>query len=153
MGHRQRRASSSRWPACRDWPKASAAVGLAFIRNGSPCLGRRSLLDSEANGGIATVYAATLRDAQGAGRLSVGIMAKISKSLTSRGLGHVPFDPAHLPTGQWDLVRVFNRASPVGEVIVAAHEPGDNGDNVLREAVNGDAREVLERVRDLVCRD
>jgi hypothetical protein len=57
-------------------------------------------------------------------------MAKISKSLASRGLGHVPFDPAHLPTGQWDLVRVFNRASPVSEVIVAAHEPGEDGDEV-----------------------
>lgn len=80
-------------------------------------------------------------------------MAKISKSLASRGLGHVPFDPAHLPTGQWDLVRVFNRASPVGEVIAAAHEPGEDGDEGLREAVNGDARELLETVHDLVCRD
>lgn len=105
------------------------------------------------NGGIATVYAASLRDAQGAGRLSRGIMEKISKSLDNRGLGHVPFDPAHLPTGQWDQVRVFNRASSVGEVIVAAHQPGESGDNVLREAVNGDARDVLEKVRDLVCRD
>lgn len=105
----------------------------------------------EEGGGIATVYAWSLREAQGAGRLTVGIMQKISKSLGNRGLGHVPYNPSQLPTGQWDLVRIFDKASQLGEVIVAAHEPGEEHDTVLREAVKGDARAVLEQVRDLVC--
>ena len=80
-------------------------------------------------------------------------MRKISKSLANRGLGHVPYDPAHLPTGQWAEVRVFDRASQIGEVIIAAHEPSDDNDVVLREAVTGDARALLEQVRDLVCQE
>lgn len=103
------------------------------------------------SGGIATIRAASLRDAQGAGRLSTGIMQRISKSLANRGLGHVPHDPAQLPTDQWEKVRVFDRASQIGEVIVAAHEPGEEQDILLREAVRGDARALLEKVRDLVC--
>ena len=106
-----------------------------------------------AGGGLTTVYAASLRDAEGAGRLSPGIMRKISASLANRGLGHVPYDASLLPTGQWALVRVFDRASQVGEVLVAAHEPGQEYDQVLREAVIDDDRNILEQVRILVRKE
>jgi hypothetical protein len=111
----------------------------------------KKLVDED--GGVTTVDAADLRDAQGAGRLSTGIMKKISKNLANRGLGHVPYDAEQLPTGQWEQVRVFNRASQVGEVLIAAHEPGEEGDAILREAVTGDARRLLEQVRDLICKE
>jgi hypothetical protein len=107
--------------------------------------------DVDAAGGVRTFCMADLRDAQAAGRLSPGINAKISRALASRGLGHVPLDPAGLSTSQWDEVRVFDRTTALGEVIIAAHTAGDDADAVLREAVNGDARALLERVRDLVC--
>lgn len=101
--------------------------------------------------GVVTVYAGSLREAEGAGRLTQRINANISKSLHSRGLGHVPFDAAHLPTSQWDQVRVYDRTSPIGEVIAAAHEVSEDMDARLREAVNGDATALLEQVRSILA--
>lgn len=101
--------------------------------------------------GVATVFAASLRDAEGAGRLTERINSNISRSLASRGLGHVPFDAADLPTSQWAEVRVFDRTSPIGEVIVAAHTVGEDGDVRLREAVDGDATVLLEQVRTILA--
>jgi len=100
--------------------------------------------------GVATVYAASLRDAEGAGRLTERINGNISKSLASRGLGHVPFDAADLPTSQWAEVRVFDRTSPIGEVIMAAHDVSEDADARLREAINGDATALLDQVRTLL---
>lgn len=74
--------------------------------------------------GVTTVYAASLREAEGAGRLTVGINEKISRSLASRGLGHVPFKPSDLPTSQWSEVRIFDKTAPLGAVILAAHQVG-----------------------------
>ena len=94
--------------------------------------------------GVVTVYAASLRDAEGAGRLTERINGNISRSLASRGLGHVPLTVSELPTSQWDEVRVFDRTSPIGDVIVAAHTVGEDADARLREAVNGDATALLD---------
>lgn len=101
--------------------------------------------------GVATVYAASLRDAEGAGRLTERINSNISRSLASRGLGHVPFDAAELPTSQWAEVRVFDRTSPIGEVIAAAHTVSEDEDARLREAVDGNATALLDQVRTLLA--
>jgi hypothetical protein len=101
--------------------------------------------------GVTTVYAAWLRDAEGAGRLTEGINAKISRSLASRGLGHVPFKASELPTAQWSEVRVFDKTSPLGTVILAAHEVGEDADQRLREAVDSGAAGLLEQVRTLLA--
>jgi len=101
--------------------------------------------------GVVTVYAASLRDAEGAGRLTERINSNISGSLANRGLGHVPFEAADLPTSQWAEVRVFDRTSPLGGVIVAANTGGEDADACLREAVNGDATSLLDQVRTLLA--
>lgn len=100
--------------------------------------------------GVVTVYAASLRDAEGAGRLTERINSNISKSLHSRGLGHVPFKAEDLPTSQRAQVRVYDRTSPIGEVITAAHEVSEDMDARLREAVNGEATALLDQVRTLL---
>ncbi len=103
------------------------------------------------NGGVITVYAWRLREAQGAGRLTLRINGQISDSLAARGLGHVPFEVAKLPTNQNDLVRIYDRTKPLGKVIESAHVPGDDHDERLREAINDEAVDILRQVRDLVA--
>lgn len=103
------------------------------------------------NGGVITVYAWRLREAQGAGRLTLRINGQISDSLAARGLGHVPFEVAELPTNQNDLVRIYDRTKPLGKVIESAHMPGDDHDERLREAINDEAVDILRQVRDLVA--
>lgn len=101
--------------------------------------------------GVTTVYAASLREAEGAGRLTVGINEKISRSLASRGLGHVPFAASELPTSQWSEVRIFDKTTPLGAVITAAHQVGEDEDAKLREAVDSQAAALLDSVRTLLA--
>lgn len=103
------------------------------------------------DGGVTTLEASDLRNAEGAGRLTQGINEKISRSLASRGLGHVPFLAADLPTSQWSLVRVFDKTSALGQVILAAHEVGEEEDRRLRESVNSEAATLLDQVRTLLA--
>ncbi|WP_226435601.1 hypothetical protein [Rhodococcus yananensis] len=103
------------------------------------------------NGGVITVQAWQLREAQGAGRLTERINGEISESLRRRGLGHVPFRPEDLPTSQHARVRVYDATSALGKVIEAAHNPGTDEDNTLREAVDGEAAGLLSQIRALVA--
>lgn len=105
------------------------------------------------NGGIITIEAWRLRDAAGAGRLTQRINVNISDGLRQRGLGHVPFRAEDLPTYQNGQVRVFDSTTAVGKVIQAAHETGENNDEILRESVDGGAANILEQVRVLVADD
>ena len=105
----------------------------------------------DAGGGVTTVLAWQLREAVGAGRLTERINSMISNELAARGLGHVPFDPAHLPTSQHEWVRVFDKTTSLGKVIEAAHKPGDQQDARLREAINDEAAGLLEQIRALVA--
>lgn len=102
-------------------------------------------------GGVVTVYAASLRDAEGAGRLTTGINEKISRSLAARGLGHVPYRPEDLPTSQWSNVRIFDKTSPLGTFILAAHEVGEEKDEALRGSVDSEASALLDQVRTLLA--
>lgn len=101
-------------------------------------------------GGVATFEAWELREAIGAGRLTLRINGMISETLRSFGLGHVPFDPEALPTNQYGAVRVYDATAPVGKAIVAAHVPGEENDRLLRESVTGDAAQILDQIRALV---
>lgn len=100
--------------------------------------------------GVTTVEAWQLRIAEGAGRLTTGINKKISKSLSDRGYGHVPFKAEDLPTSAGEQVRVYNLASAVGEIITAAHNVGETADEKLRD-VNGVAASLLDQVRTLLA--
>lgn len=105
----------------------------------------------EDNGGVITLQAWELREAQGAGRLTDRINGEISESLRRRGLGHVPFYPEDLPTSQYENVRVYDATSALGKVIEAAHTPGEDEDHTLREGVDGDAAGLLNQIRALVA--
>jgi len=102
----------------------------------------------EAAGGAVTFRAGDLRDAFGGGRLSSGVRAGISRGLLGLGLGHYPKE---LPDWQDDLVRIYKLGSPIADLIDAVLEPGAAHDEELRQAVRGDAAEILQRIRDLVC--
>lgn len=103
------------------------------------------------NGGVITLLAAELREAQGAGRLTERINRAIHDSLAARGLGHVPLDVECMPTYQHEEVRVYDRTSSIGRVIEAAHRPGDEEDERLREAIDAEAVTLLSQIRDLVA--
>lgn len=103
------------------------------------------------NGGVITIEASQLREAQGAGRLTERINGEISESLRRRGLGHVPFYSEDLPTSQYERVRVYDATSALGKIIEAAHTPGEDEDNTLREGVDGEAAGLLSQIRALVA--
>ncbi len=64
------------------------------------------------------------------------------------GLGHYR---AELPDWQEDNVRIFKLGSPAGDLIGAILKPGAEGDALIRGAVSGDAQEILDEVREIVC--
>jgi hypothetical protein len=101
----------------------------------------------EAAGGVVTFRAGDLRDAFGAGRLSSGVRDGISRGLLGLGLGHYPQE---LPDWQDFLVRVYKLGSPIADIIDAVLVPSPAHDEELRQAVHGDAAEILQRIRDLV---
>jgi hypothetical protein len=98
---------------------------------------------------VLTVSMLDLREAVQAGRLGQRVLGTISRALAGRGLGHVPQD---LPNYQDREVRVYKLGSPVAEVIEAALQPGDDQDELLREAATREASLTLNKIRDLVCK-
>ncbi|ETD30961.1 hypothetical protein W823_21705 [Williamsia sp. D3] len=102
-------------------------------------------------GGVMTFQAWELRDAIAAGRLTPRINGMISETLKSYGLGHVPADPDLLPTSQYEFVRVYDLGTSVGKVIAAAQAPGEANDRLLIESVDGDAADLVARVRAIVA--
>lgn len=104
-----------------------------------------------ANGGVATVLLWRLRDAAGIGRLTAKGNVAILKQLKSYGLLTVPNVPDFIPTDQWATVRVYEAESAIGRIITAAATVGEDEDEYLRDAVDGRASDLLERVRLLIC--
>jgi hypothetical protein len=86
-----------------------------------------NLVDAE--DGVTTVRAGSLRIALGAGRLTPRINQEISAELDKRGLGHVPEE---LPLGQHELVRLYRRGSRIGTVIDAVQRIDPDADTELR---------------------
>lgn len=101
--------------------------------------------------GVATFEAWQLRDAQGAGRLTERINGSILRSLGDRGMGAVPNQAHLMPTNQYELVRVYSRATPIGKVIDAALEPGVEQDRYLQETVDSTSADMLQQIRALVA--
>jgi hypothetical protein len=102
----------------------------------------------ESLGGLLTVDMEDVRDAYGAGRLGVHVRQNISKALNGLGLGHYP---AELPDRQWELIRVYKFGTPAADLIGAVRDPSVENDELIREAVGGNAAETLEQIRELVC--
>jgi hypothetical protein len=102
----------------------------------------------EANGNVLSVIMWSVRGAYGAERLKVNVRANIQKQLAGLGLGHIP---AEIPDDQMQVLRLFKLGSPVAELISAVDSPGAAEDELIREAVGGDAAAKIEEIRELVC--
>ena len=104
--------------------------------------------DLSESGGVLTLPAWIIRDAYGAERLGTQVRANITAKLRGRGIGHTP---PEFPDRQWTSVRLYKIGSPAGTVIEAALNPGEDGDQVLRDSAGGEAELILSKVRELVC--
>ncbi len=102
----------------------------------------------EENGNVLTTRMRDLRDAHGAGKLGIHVRDAISKELAGRGLGHYP-NP--LPEYQEFPARIYKLGSPAADLIDAVLQPSEAHDAEIQEAVSGDAQEIMNRVRELVC--
>jgi len=107
----------------------------------------RQQLDSKF-GGVITLPMWIIRNAYGAERLGVNVIANIGEELDGLGIGHLP---KKLPADQLAYARVYLKKSPVGRVIKAALELNPDQDPALRKLTNEKADEVLKKVRELVC--
>ncbi|GAA4283040.1 hypothetical protein GCM10022261_05710 [Brevibacterium daeguense] len=103
------------------------------------------------SGGVLTVEAWVLREAQGAGRLTRGINEAICDSLAANGMGAIPHTPDLMPTNQEGLVRLYTKDSPVGKVLEAANIPGEDNDHFILESVDERASELVQKIRMLLA--
>ena len=105
----------------------------------------------EDNGNVKTFTMGQLRDAQGVDRLGVNVLTAISSKLAGMGLGHVPEE---LPGYQDNLVRVFKRGTPVGDVITTVLTPGSQNDSKLVDGFGRDGMDyaaIVQQIRELVA--
>jgi len=86
-----------------------------------------------------------LRDAHGAARLSIHVRDAIANTLAGLGLGHVP---RILPAYQHELVRLYKKGTPVGDLIEIVLTPGGENETKLKEKV-ADAG-IVSKIRELV---
>ena len=104
----------------------------------------------EKNGNVVTITMEELRGAQGAAKLGVHVRAEISSSLAGIGLGHVPQE---LPNYQHEIVRLYKKGTPVGDMIDTVLTPGQQNDGKLSMQFGDgkvDYAAVLEKIRELV---
>lgn len=104
----------------------------------------------ENNGNVQTVRMEILRDTHGVAKLGVHVRTDIASQLAGMGLGHFP---KPLPLYQDDLVRLYKRGTPVGDLIEAVLAPGEQNDKKLVEQLGeSDVKyaEIIEQIRDLV---
>lgn len=104
----------------------------------------------EENDNILTLSMIELRDALGKDKLGVHVRAAISNKLAGMGLGHIPID---LPGSQDELVRLYKRGTPLGELIEIVLAPGETNDRKLKEIFGAekiDYASIIEKIRELV---
>jgi hypothetical protein len=101
----------------------------------------------EQNENVLTVSTADLRDIYGVKRMGVHVADEIEAKLAGVGLGVTP----EIEADSWQEVRLFKLGTPVGDILTAANNPGEEGDKTLRELAEGDASERLRQIKALVC--
>ncbi len=97
--------------------------------------------------GVVTISAREIRNAYGAERLGVNVRSAIRQELRARGL---TLYPPRIPDSQGDMVRIYQSDGPVGDLIQAVMRPDPSNDFLLREAALGEARVLLETIRNLL---
>jgi len=104
----------------------------------------------EKNGNVVTLTMEELRDAHGAAKLGVNVLAAIAGTLAGMGLGHVPEE---LPTYQNEQVRVYKKGTPVEDLIDTVLTTGEQNDSKLIGqfvAKGKDYAAVVQKIRELV---
>jgi hypothetical protein len=101
------------------------------------------------HGGVLTVNMGTLRDIHEAKKLGSTVRENITKELRSRGLTHAW--EHELPAYQHERVRIWLMGSPASDLIEAVYNESEDADKAIRQAVESDAADVLQQVRELVC--
>lgn len=105
----------------------------------------------EKNGNVKTFTMETLRDAHGTLKLGVHVRDEISSTLAGMGLGHVP---ETLPNYQHELVRVYKKGTPIGDLIETVLKPGEQNDNKLTSQFAGggpDYASMIDAIREIVA--
>ncbi|HEV2943685.1 MAG TPA: hypothetical protein VGX26_01035 [Solirubrobacteraceae bacterium] len=102
----------------------------------------------EQNDDVLSVPMWMVRDAYGAERLKVHVRSGIHEALLGLGLAHIPRE---IPDNQNDVIRVYKSGTQTARLIAAVRSVGDEKDQVIREAVGGDATATLTKIRELVC--
>lgn len=102
-----------------------------------------------ANGDLLCVELQVLRGLTNKSKLGRWVALEIAKSLNDRGLGYWPREI--LDVGE-DLratqkIRIYQRSSGVGRLVEAVLEPGEQGDERLREAGKGESSAELEALK------
>jgi hypothetical protein len=101
----------------------------------------------EQNQNVLSVSTAELRDIYGVKRMGIHVAAEIEAKLAGVGLGVTP----EIEPDSWQNVRVYKLGTPVGDILNAANNAGEEGDKTLRELAEGDASERLRQIKALVC--
>lgn len=110
--------------------------------------------DCEANGGVLAVSLGDLRDAVDAGKLGKLVVHRIARDLEAHGLGYFP---RHLLDGndqprQDQEVRIYRKGNATtARAIDAVLSPSARGDDFLTSLAGNDARDTLDRIREIVC--
>ena len=108
------------------------------------------------NKDLLTVSMEELRKAQGAGRLGKYVIEAIKNSLSNKGLDTFPKE---LPNNQNACVRVYASGSAVAKLYTAMTmlenqeemEVNRTRDEDIREVVNADQAEIINKIQQLVC--
>jgi hypothetical protein len=84
-------------------------------------------------------------------RLKVHVRSGIHNELDGLGLAHMP---PEIPDDQDAVLRVIKKGTPAAKLIAAARRvsaahPDD--DQLIRDAVGGDAKTTLQEIREMVC--
>jgi hypothetical protein len=108
--------------------------------------------DVEKNGNVLTVQMENLRDAHGAGKLGRHVREEITSALLGIGLATIPQE---LPSYQHELVRLYKRGTPVGDLIEKVLNPSESTDQTIVERLGGgkapDFAAIVEKIKKLVA--
>ena len=99
------------------------------------------------NGDVLSVTMFALRNAHGADRLGSIVRDNISKKLKGFGLSHYP---PELPASQSDHAVIFRLGTPVSGLIRAVIKPSPDTDDLIRNAVESNEKNTLDKIRELL---
>lgn len=86
----------------------------------------------EKNDGVLTVTMEKLRTVHGSKKSGVNVRAEISETLAGMNIAHIPQE---LPSNQKELVRLYKKDTPMGNLIDTVLQPSERNDGELREQI------------------